>query len=216
MTDGFDHDVRPVLASQLTDPPVAGGSRTSVDAELFRDVRAVDGVDTGDVLRARRFGRTREQQPDRALADDADVPTLEVGQLLDGVEHTGQRLQADGLRRGQRRIVGRQLVSVVSRRVPSSRRTRMPNPPRGRRADVRDDGWRSPPRRPRGSGSRPFRRRCGRRRPEVGRAHRERPACRCRRPRRPRTAAAPGGRRGARVSCQGSTSARTDTGATIR
>ena len=37
---------------------------------------------------------------------------VEVGQLLDGVEHAGQRLQADGLSRAQRWVVGRHLISV--------------------------------------------------------------------------------------------------------
>jgi hypothetical protein len=64
------------------------------------------------VARACRFGRPREQQADGALPDDADMPAVERGQLLDGVEHTGQRLQADGLRGGERRIVRRHLVAV--------------------------------------------------------------------------------------------------------
>src|SRR5258708_39897689 len=78
MTHGFDHDVRPVFAGQLTYPPVTGGPRIRVDTELRCNVCAVDRIDTGDATGTRRLGRTREQQPDRALSDDADMKPVEV------------------------------------------------------------------------------------------------------------------------------------------
>ena len=54
-------------------------ARTTVSTPNFvADGVAVDGVDTGDVRGAGRFGDVGEQQPDGALADNRDVPPGQV------------------------------------------------------------------------------------------------------------------------------------------
>ena len=65
------------------------------DAEFWvygRSFDGHDGIDTGDPARAGRLGDVGKQQPDRALADDRDVPAGQIGQLLAGVQDTRQRL----------------------------------------------------------------------------------------------------------------------------
>ena len=84
-----------------------------VDAESCSDAFAVDGVDPGNAPGTGRLGDIGKQQPDRALADDRDVPPGQVRQLFAGIEHARQRLQADRLRRAQRRIVRSQHVAVA-------------------------------------------------------------------------------------------------------
>ncbi len=98
---------------ELTHPTVAGGAYRVVDSERRCRASAVDRVDSGDARGAGRLGDVGEQQADRALADDGDVPPGQFGQLLAGIQDARERLQADRLGRGQRRIVGREPVPVA-------------------------------------------------------------------------------------------------------
>ena len=194
MPDRLDHDVGLVVRRQVAHPPVAGGAHHGVDAERRADVVAVDRVDAGDVCGARGLGDIGEQQADRALADDRDVSTGQVGQLLDGVEHARQRLQPDGVLRGSAR--GRTAPGRYRRRrpAPSGRRSPTPSRRRGRHAGGSGGGWRSPHRRSRGSGSRPSPRHACRCRRAACPARRGSRAGRCRRCRRRGIAAGAPGR----------------------
>ena len=112
MAHRFDDDVGLGVRRQVTNPPVAGCAHHGVHAEGRADVGAVDRIDAGDLCRTRHLGDVGEQQPDRSLTEDRHVPPGQVGQLFDGIEHTGQRLQGDGVFGAQSPVVGCQSVAV--------------------------------------------------------------------------------------------------------
>ena len=95
MADRLDDDVGPVVAGVRTQRSLV--ARTAVSTPNFRRCRRGRPDRRRSRVGRRRLSRRRRTAARRALADDADVATVQVGQLLEGIEHAGQRLQADGV-----------------------------------------------------------------------------------------------------------------------
>ncbi len=97
MADRLDHDLRAIVAERLR--PLGGvAPHDIVDPEV--QTAPIDPIHTGHARPARLQG-VAEQDPDRSLAEDGDVPAGDVRQPIERVQHSAQRLNHGGVGRAQ-------------------------------------------------------------------------------------------------------------------